>query len=139
MSKDTEGRRASPVDQHVGVRMRMRRKLLGMGQDQLAEALGLTFQQVQKYERGENRVSASKLHKIATILRVEVTYFFDGLPDPLESRGPDDPGPQADRVVQTFLETPEGIQLAELFPRIGPSRVRRQLVDLVRVMAEAEI
>jgi len=138
MPKDTEGRRASPIDQHVGARMRVRRKLLAMGQDHLAEALGLTFQQVQKYERGENRISASKLHQIATILRVDVAYFFDGLPDPLESRSPDDAGPQADRVVQTFLETAEGLQLAELFPRIGPSRVRRQLVDLVRVMAEAE-
>lgn len=136
MAKDTEGRRASPVDQHVGARVRMRRKLLGMAQDQLAEALGLTFQQVQKYERGENRVSASKLHQIAGLLQVDIGYFFAGLPDPLETRGPDDVGAQADRTVHAFLQTPEGLQLAALFPRIGPSRVRRQLVDLVREMAD---
>lgn len=137
MAKDTEGRRVNAVDQHVGERVRMRRKLLGMAQDQLAEALGLTFQQVQKYERGENRVSASKLHHIAGLLQVDVGYFFAGLPDPLEERDPDDVGAQADRTVHAFLQTPEGLQLAELFPRIGPGRVRRQLVDLVRVMAEA--
>lgn len=136
MAKDTDGRRASAVDQHVGGRVRMRRKLIGVSQEQLADSLALTFQQVQKYERGENRISASKLYHIAALLKTDVTYFFDGLPDPVESASPDGPGAEADRTVQTFLQTAEGLQLAELFPRIGPGRVRRQIVDLVRVMAE---
>ncbi|UAL11529.1 helix-turn-helix domain-containing protein [Caulobacter segnis] len=136
MAKDTDGRRASSVDHHVGARVRMRRKLIGVSQEQLADALELTFQQVQKYERGENRISASKLFRIASLLGTDVTYFFDGLPDPVEAAAPDGPGAQADRTVQTFLQTAEGLQLAELFPRIAPGRVRRQIVDLVRVMAE---
>jgi len=138
MPKDmaTEGRRPSPIDLHVGERVRLRRRLLGVAQDQLADDLGLTFQQVQKYERGENRISASKLYQIATLLKTDIGFFFDGLPDPVEAAGPDGAGREADRTVQTFLHTSEGLQLATLFPRIGPSRVRRQLVDLVRVMAE---
>ena len=136
MAKDTDGRRASSVDHHVGARVRMRRKLIGVSQDQLAGALKLTFQQVQKYERGENRISASTLFRIAALLGTDVSYFFDGLPDPVESTTPDRPGAQADRTVQTFLQTAEGLQLAELFPRIAPGRVRRGIVDLVKVMAE---
>lgn len=136
MAKDTDGRRPSEIDQHVGGRVRMRRKLIGVSQEQLADSLALTFQQVQKYERGENRISASKLYRIAALLKTDVTYFFDGLPDPVDAAAPDGPGAAADRTLQTFLQTAEGLQLAELFPRIAPGRVRRQIVDLVRVMAE---
>ena len=135
-AKDTEGRRPSPIDLHVGGQVRMRRKVLGVAQDQLAGDLGLTFQQVQKYERGENRISASKLYQIAAVLKTDIAFFFDGLPDPAEAAGPNGAGHEADRTVQTFLHTAEGMQLATLFPRIGTSRVRRQLVDLVRAMAE---
>ena len=77
----SEGRGPNPIDLHVGARIRMRRRLLGVSQERLAEALGLTFQQVQKYERGANRVSASKLYEIARTLQTPVTYFFDGLAD----------------------------------------------------------
>ncbi|WP_454717626.1 helix-turn-helix domain-containing protein [Caulobacter segnis] len=132
-AKDSESRRPGAIDLHVGTQVRMRRKVLGVTQDQLADSLGITFQQVQKYERGENRISASKLYQIATLLKTDIGFFFDGLPDPVEPGGE---GCEADRTVQTFLHTSEGMQLAALFPRIGPSRVRRQLVDLVRVMAE---
>src|SRR3954464_8804994 len=84
MGEETEGRRPNPVDMHVGGRVRMRRKLLGVSQEQLADSLGLTFQQVQKYERGANRVSASKLYEIAKTLQVPVSFFFDGLADPMD-------------------------------------------------------
>ena len=136
IATDTGRRRPSPIDLHVGGQVRMRRKVLGISQDQLADDLGLTFQQVQKYERGENRISASKLYQIATLLKTDVGFFFDGLPDPLAATGPGGAGREADRTVQAFLHTAEGLQLATLFPRIGTSRVRRQLVDLVRAMAE---
>jgi transcriptional regulator with XRE-family HTH domain len=134
----TEGRRSGAVDTHVGGRVRMRRKLLGVSQDQLADSLGLTFQQVQKYERGANRISASKLFRIAEILNVEVSYFFDGLPDPIEGAGPDGAVSHMHEVMQAFLQTSEGVELAEIFPRISSGRVRRQILDLVRTMAAEE-
>ncbi len=136
MGEETEGRRPNPVDLHVGGRVRMRRKLLGISQEQLADALGLTFQQVQKYERGANRVSASKLYEIAKTLQVPVSFFFDGLADPMGGSEVDDASQHAERVVQEFLTTPEGMELAEVFPRIGRGRVRRQVLDLVRAMAD---
>lgn len=79
MASTTEARKPNPVDLHVGARIRLRRRTLGVSQEQLADALGLTFQQVQKYENGHNRVSASKLWDIARKLEVEVSWFFDGL------------------------------------------------------------
>jgi transcriptional regulator with XRE-family HTH domain len=114
----------------------MRRKLLGVSQEQLADSLGLTFQQVQKYERGANRVSASKLYEIAKTLQVPVSFFFDGLADPMDGSDGDEVGQQAERIVQDFLTTPDGLELAEVFPKIGRGRVRRQVLDLVRAMAE---
>lgn len=134
----TEGRRTSGVDTHVGGRVRMRRKLLGVSQDQLAESLGLTFQQVQKYERGANRISASKLFRIAEILGVDVSYFFDGLPDPIDGAETDGAVTHMHGVMQAFLQTSEGVELAEIFPRIASGRVRRQILDLVRTMAAEE-
>jgi len=115
----------------------MRRKMLGLSQEALADALKLTFQQVQKYERGANRVSASKLYEIAKTLQVPVSYFFDGLADPM-TNDVDEVGAAAERVVTEFLNTPEGLELAEIFPKIGRGRVRRQVLDLVRAMAEDE-
>ena len=115
----------------------MRRKMLGVSQEHLADALGLTFQQVQKYERGANRVSASKLYEIAKTLQVPVPYFFDGLADPVADER-DDVGEAANRVITDFLNTPEGLELAAIFPKIGKGRVRRQILDLVRAMADDE-
>lgn len=131
----TEGRRSNAVDAHVGERVRMRRKLLGVSQDQLADSLGLTFQQVQKYERGANRISASKLFHIAEILNVDVSYFFDGLPDPIDGGEVDGAVAHVHEVMQAFLQTSEGVELAEIFPRISNGKVRRQILDLVRTMA----
>jgi transcriptional regulator with XRE-family HTH domain len=136
MGKDTEGRRSLLVDEHVGRQVRKRRKLLGLAQEQLADALGLSFQQVQKYERGANRVSASKLYRIAEVLHVDIAFFFDGLPDPVDGDAPDEASAHADRTMRAFLATPEGMELAELFPRLGRGRLRRQLLDLVRAMAD---
>ena len=121
MSEETEGRRPNPVDLHVGGRVRMRRKLLGVSQEQLADSLGLTFQQVQKYERGANRVSASKLYEIAKTLQVPVSFFFDGLADPMDGSDGDEVGLQAERIVQEFLTTPEGLEL--LHDEIGRAHV----------------
>src|SRR5215217_5594619 len=117
----------NPVDLHVGARIRMRRKLLGVSQERLAEQLGITFQQVQKYERGANRVSASKLWEIAAALKTTVTYFYEGL-------GSGD-APAAD-ARQSFMLSGEGLELMANFPRISEPGVRRKIVELVRAVAD---
>jgi len=123
-----------PVDRHVGLRIRMRRKELGISQERLAEALGLTFQQVQKYERAANRVSASKLWEIARALNTSVAYFYDGLAGSADM----DAAPMPDRSAHAFLLTPEGVELANLFPRLTRTRVRRRMVELIRALAELD-
>ena len=127
-------RSPNPVDLHVGSRVRMRRKMLCISQEKLADALGLTFQQVQKYERGTNRVSASKLYEIARFLSTPVSYFFEGLSDP--TVGGDDSDPAGEVVAHDFLMTSEGLELASLFPRIDNPKLRRRVLDLVRALAE---
>ncbi|WP_162247264.1 MULTISPECIES: helix-turn-helix domain-containing protein [unclassified Caulobacter] len=131
---DTE-RHPNPVDLHVGARIRMRRKILGVSQERLAEDLGLTFQQIQKYERGANRVSASKLYEIAKSLQSSVGYFFEGLADTTREGMAEGGEP----FVHDFLMTSEGLELAGLFPRITRPKVRRRILELVRSMAEEEI
>src|SRR5579862_3228523 len=121
----------NPIDRHVGLRIRMRRKELGMSQERLAECIGLTFQQVQKYERAANRVSASKLCEVARALNIHIGYFYDGLGD-----GAEIPGSNVPReTLQDFLMTPEGMELASVFPKVPKGRVRRRVLDLVRAMA----
>ena len=123
----------NPVDVHVGLRIRLRRKELGVSQEKLAEAIGLTFQQVQKYERAANRVSGSKLYEVARALDTSTAYFFEGLTDD-HIRTAAEPGGQTQ--MQAFLLTAEGVELATTFPRIQPSRVRRRILDLVRAMVD---
>ena len=121
----------NPIDRHVGLRIRMWRKELGISQERLAESIGLTFQQVQKYERAANRVSASKLWEMSRALSASISYFYEGLDDSLER-----PGANAPREsMQDFLLTPEGIELAQVFPKIAKSRLRRKILDLVLAMA----
>lgn len=135
MAKEIDADRApNPIDLHVGMRIRVRRKELGISQERLAEAIGLTFQQVQKYERAANRVSASKLYEMARALKTNIGYFYEGLGDPATSAN----RPEGRNPSQEFLMTPEGLELAGAFPRIGSSRVRRRLLDLVRTMVEEE-
>jgi transcriptional regulator with XRE-family HTH domain len=123
-----------PVDRHVGLRIRMRRKELSISQERLADALGLTFQQVQKYERAANRVSASKLYEIARALNASVGYFYEGLETIEQASVPAAPNLEA----HAFLLTPEGSELAALFPRLGRSRVRRKVIELVRAIVGAD-
>lgn len=132
MEQQVEFERApNPVDRHVGLRIRMRRKELGVSQERLAEAVGLTFQQIQKYERAANRVSASKLWELAEALNAPITYFFEGL---VEMSGADDCLPRES--IQDFLLSPEGLELASAFPRIAEPRLRRKVMELVRALAE---
>ncbi len=130
-----DDRSPNPVDVHVGERIRKRRRALGVSQDRLAEQLGLTFQQVQKYERGANRVSASKLYQVARALQASIPYFFEGLPDPMQAAGVADVEPAP--FVHELSLTPEERELASLLSRIDDRRVRRRLLELVRSLAEA--
>ncbi|MET0274195.1 MAG: helix-turn-helix transcriptional regulator [Phenylobacterium sp.] len=122
-----------PIDLHVGLRLRLRRKELRISQEKLAEALGLTFQQVQKYERGANRVSASKLWEIAQVLKAPVGYFYEGWSDP----GDPDAPPPSYHPAQRLLMSDEGLELAACFPKI-PRAARRQLLELIRTLADEE-
>ena len=124
----------NPVDLHVGARVRMRRKFLGMSQEGLAETIDLTFQQVQKYERGSNRISASKLWEIAKALKAPVAYFFEVYGENEAVEGFSES--ESEQFVHGFLMTTEGIELAEAFPRIRNPKFRRRILDLVRALAE---
>jgi len=126
----------NPIDKHVGSRVRMRRMMLGMSQEKLGDALGLTFQQVQKYEKGTNRIGASRLQQIAQILQVQVSFFFDGAPTVPSAMRPEGmaeaPSPA---YVSDFLATSDGLALTKAFMRINDSKLRRRIVDLVEQIA----
>ena len=132
-------RRANPLDLHVGSRVRLQRMLLGMSQEKLGEQLGLTFQQIQKYEKGINRIGASRLFDLARVLGVSVQFFYDEAPgSATESRTVAAAGgaDKADSYVVDFLSSREGIELNKAFVRITDPKVRRSVVDLVRAIAE---
>src|SRR6478736_6723191 len=118
----------NPIDKHVGSRVRMRRMMLGMSQEKLGDALGLTFQQVQKYEKGTNRIGASRLQQISLILQVPVSFFFEGAPPPGRTEGfGEAPSPA---YVTDFLASSDGLALVKAFMRIGNAKLRRRLVEL---------
>jgi len=127
----------NPIDKHVGARVRMRRMMLNMSQEKLGDALGLTFQQVQKYEKGTNRIGASRLQQISLILQVPVSFFFEGAPPPPgKSAGMTDaPSPS---YVTDFLATTDGLTLTKAFMRLKSQKLRRRIVELVEEMAGAE-
>src|SRR3954453_16319536 len=128
----------NPVDKYVGSRVRMRRIMLGMSQEKLGEALGLTFQQIQKYEKGTNRVSASRIQQISAILQVPVSFLFDGGPSGIASINGFSEGPSP-AYVSDFLATSEGLALTRAFTRITDAKLRRSIVDLVEHIAAREL
>jgi transcriptional regulator with XRE-family HTH domain len=131
-------KRPNPIDVHVGGRIRLRRNMLGISQEKLGEQLGITFQQIQKYEKGTNRVGASRLQEIAAILQVPVSFLFEGAPgrEPEPALGfAEDAGTS---YVVDFMNTAEGIQLNRAFVRISDPKVRRKLIDLIKSMADDE-
>ena len=129
------GGRPDPVDVHVGARLRQRRALRGMSQEKLAEAVGLTFQQIQKYERGVNRVGASRLHQLGRVLDVPVSYFFDEMPaaaphGSAAGFAEEKPGFEHDPMARR-----ETLELVRAYYRIGDEKVRRRIFDLVKAIA----
>jgi len=138
--------RPSPIDVHVGTRIRLRRTLLGMSQERLGEALGLTFQQVQKYERGVNRVGASRLFDLSRVLDVPISFFFDDMPESLAAAFGGQP---SGRRVAGFADTQEGfaddtlnrretLELVRAYYRITDPAVRKRVFDLIKSMGPHE-
>src|SRR3978361_430901 len=142
---DREGR-PSPIDVHVGSRVRLRRTLLGMSQERLGEALGLTFQQVQKYERGVNRVGASRLFDLSRVLDVPISFFFDDMPDSLATAFGAQP---SGRRVAGFADTQDSFpddtpnarerrELVRAYYRITAPAVRKRVFDLIKSMGPSD-
>lgn len=125
-----------PIDAHVGRRVRRLRRSRGVSQSALAGQLGLTFQQVQKYERGSNRISASKLYEIGAALRAPIGHFFEGLP--CEAPHGDETRDLSPPALDWLADDPDGAVIVECFPQIRSSKLRRAVAHLVRAMAEAE-
>jgi transcriptional regulator with XRE-family HTH domain len=121
----------NPIDVHVGGRVRTRRLALDISQERLGAALGITFQQVQKYEKGTNRISASRLQHVSRILQVPVAYFFEGAPGQLKAKG-DAP---SSAFVSDFVTSTEGLTLAKAFTQIKDAKVRHHIVKLVGEIA----
>jgi transcriptional regulator with XRE-family HTH domain len=133
----------NPIDRHVGSRVRMRRILLGMSQEKLGEALGLTFQQIQKYEKGTNRIGASRLQQISRTLNVPPAFFFDGAPsqdEPLENGAEHHAvaEPPSSTFILDFIATAEGLHLNKAFARIQDPKVRKRIIDLIASLAGDE-
>lgn len=129
----------NPIDRHVGARVRMRRMMIGMSQEKLGEALGLTFQQVQKYEKGTNRISASRLQQISETLNIPLAYFFKGAPvsEGAANAGFAEASPE-EGFASDFVMTAEGLSLNRAFARITDAKVRKRIVDLIVTLAEGE-
>ena len=131
-------KQASPIDVQVGNRVRMRRMLIGMSQERLGELLGLTFQQVQKYEKGVNRIGAGRLFEISHILGMQIQDFFEGLSSLLPNASAGFAEPPPTPPVMDLLSSPEGMQLALAFMKIKDPRARKRILDLTRGTAEDE-
>ncbi|WP_108681918.1 helix-turn-helix domain-containing protein [Methyloceanibacter sp. wino2] len=131
------GKKPNPIDAHVGSRVRLRRMLLGMSQERLGDSMGLTFQQVQKYEKGANRIGASRLYHISKILGVPVGFFFEEAPNIEENAAtPGMAEPESEAFILDFLNTREGLELNRAFTKIPDPKVRKSIVDLVRALIE---
>lgn len=125
----------NPIDVHVGSRVRLRRMLIGMSQEKLGEQLGLTFQQIQKYEKGTNRIGASRLYQISQILSVPVQFFYDDFGQPEAAAMPGGFAEPSGENVMEFVSSAEGLALNRSYARISDAAVRRRILDLVRALA----
>ena len=128
----SSAKRPNPTDVYVGSRVRMRRKMLGLSQERLGERLGITFQQIQKYEKGTNRVGASRLQAMSQALDVPVAFFFpDSTPE--QATGMNEEG---SAFMMDFMSTSEGLELSRHFMRVRDAKTRRKIIELVRAIAD---
>ena len=130
-------KQANPIDAQVGNRVRIRRMLIGMSQEKLGDLLGLTFQQVQKYEKGVNRIGAGRLFEMARILGVPIDFFYEGV-ESAEGR-PGFAEPEGAPPVMEFVSSGEGLQLSLAFMKIRDPKVRKRVLDLVKSLADEEV
>jgi len=128
-------KKPNPIDVHVGSRIRLRRTMLSMSQEKLGEALGITFQQIQKYEKGTNRVGASRLQNISSVLNVPVSFFFEDAPGDQTSEQQGMAEANSSNYVVDFLSSSEGLQLNRAFIKIEDPKIRRKLIDLTKALA----
>lgn len=128
-------KKSNRIDAHVGSRVRLRRMVVGLSQEKLGDKIGLTFQQIQKYEKGVNRIGASRLFSLSQILEVPVQFFFEGAPqaERLKNHGYADSG--TEDFLYEFLNTRDGLELNRAFVKISDARVRRTVIELVRSLA----
>jgi transcriptional regulator with XRE-family HTH domain len=133
LEKRVPKKQANPIDVQVGNRVRIRRMLIGMSQERLGDLLGLTFQQVQKYEKGVNRIGAGRLFEMSRILNVPVDFFYEGV-----NAAPVQPGDGESPPVMEFVSSGEGMQLSLAFMKIKDAKVRKRVLDLVKSLAEEE-
>ncbi len=134
-----EDKKPHPIDTHVGGRVRLRRTMLGMSQDKLADALGLTFQQIQKYEKGVNRIGASRVFEISHVLGVPIQFFFDDFDvNTGRSYGFAEHGPDDGMAMMELLNTPEGVQLCKHFASIKDPKIRKRVLELVKSLSDGE-
>lgn len=127
-------KKPNPIDVHVGSRVRLRRTMQSMSQEKLGDALGITFQQIQKYEKGSNRIGASRMQQIAEALKVPVAFFFEDAPQPAGTSGLAESSSTS--YVVDFLSSAEGIELNRAFVRITNPAIRRRVIDMVRTLAD---
>ncbi len=137
--KDYSSAKPHPIDVHVGSRVRIRRGIKQLSQEKLGKLLGLTFQQIQKYEKGTNRIGASRLYEISQILAVPVQFFYDDMPMSDETHGtPGFSESESEPNFSEFLSSREGIELNRAFQQITDPKVRRNVIELVRAMADKQ-
>lgn len=136
---DSPGRKPNPMDIHVGSRVRLRRMVIGMSQEKLGEKMSLTFQQIQKYEKGTNRIGASRLYQLAQIMDVPVQFFFEDAPVAYVNRGAAMAGfaeSKTEAFLLDFLNSRDGLELNRAFVKITDPKVRKRVVELVRALSE---
>jgi len=134
-----EDKKPHPIDVHVGGRVRLRRTMLGMSQDKLADALGLTFQQIQKYEKGVNRIGSSRVFEISRVLGVPIQFFFDDFDaDTGRSYGFAETGGDDGMAMMDLLNTPEGVQLCKHFASIKDPKIRKRVLELVKSLSAGD-
>lgn len=136
---ESPGRKPNPMDIHVGSRVRLRRMVIGMSQEKLGEKMGLTFQQIQKYEKGTNRIGASRLFQLSQIMDVPVQFFFEDAPAAYLNRSPAMAGfaeSKTEAFLLDFLNSRDGLELNRAFVKITDPKVRKRVVELVRALSE---
>ncbi len=136
MSKQTK--EPNPIDVHVGGRVRLKRTMMGMSQEKLGDSLGITFQQVQKYEKGANRIGASRLQQISSVLNTPISFFFEDAPNSNLATAEGMAEADNSNYVVDFLSTNEGLHLNRSFVKIKDPQVRKKIIDLVRSLADED-